>query len=77
MSETVDYSDYDAERLLHFLKLRDRQAVMSRQHWVRAAKAALAGDTRELRNRVDMAEMGPVTLTNGDDEIHIPAQSPQ
>lgn len=68
MSEPIDYSGKTSDQLQHFLKLRDRQAKMSRELWIRAAKAALNGDPRELRNRVDLAEMGPVTITNGDDE---------
>lgn len=71
----IDYSGYDRDRLLHFLKLRDRQAIMSRKNWVRAAKEAMNGDWRSLLNRVELAEMGPVTPTNGDDEIHVPGNS--
>jgi hypothetical protein len=70
--EEIDYSGYDRDRLLHFLKLRDRQAKMSRKAWVRAAKEAMNGDWRSLMNRVELAEMGPVTITNGDDEWHVP-----
>jgi hypothetical protein len=69
MSDGPDYSVMDMTRLLHFLHLRDRQLRMIREGWVRAAKAALDGDTRDLRNRVELAEMGPVTITNGDDEF--------
>lgn len=76
MSAEIDYSSYDADQLRHFLRLRDRQATMSRQYWIRAAKAALNGDPRDLRNRVELAEAGPLTLTNGDDEWHIPAAAP-
>lgn len=71
-AEETDYSAYDEKKLRHFLRLRDRQARASRESWVRAAKAALAGDPRELRNRVALAEAGPMTLTNGDDEWHVP-----
>lgn len=39
-----------------------RQSGTNRTFWVRAAKAALAGDMRELRNRVDMAEAPPVDV---------------
>jgi len=45
---------------------RDRMSVTSQRFWVRAGKAALAGDARELRNRIDMAEAPPcdVVLSN-------------
>ena len=79
MSETIgkpDYSGCTPGQLLHYLQLRDLQAVRSREHWIRAAKRALAGDTRELANRVALAESGPVVLTNGDDEIHVPGYTP-
>jgi hypothetical protein len=71
-SQEIDYSGYDRDRLLHFLKLRDRQAKMSRKAWVKAAREAMNGDWRSLMNRVELAEMGPVTITNGDDEWHVP-----
>ena len=60
----------------HYLSIRDRQAKSSRAYWVRAAKAALAGDPRELRNRVALSEEGPVTITNGDTEHTFPAPDP-
>lgn len=49
MNDEIDYTEFDRERLLHFLKLRDRQAGMSRDAWIRAAQKALDGDLRELR----------------------------
>ncbi len=52
----IDYCQYDREQLIRFLRLRDRQALMSRDLWVRAAKEALLGNASALRNRVDMAE---------------------
>jgi hypothetical protein len=55
-------ADAENERLAHSLPVRDRQAVASRKFWVRAAKAALAGDVRELRNRVDLAEAEPLDV---------------
>jgi hypothetical protein len=67
------YADSTREQLIHYLKLRDRQASQSTQAWVRAAHKAMDGDDRELRNRVGLAEMGPVTITNGDTEHHLPA----
>jgi hypothetical protein len=72
MEDAIDYSPYDREALVKLLWNRDRQAKISREFWVRAAKAALAGDTRELRNRIDLAESGPLTLTNGHQEWHVP-----
>jgi len=56
------YADLNAAKLRHLLIQRDRQANISRKFWVRAAKAALAGDMRELRNRVDMAEAWPMKI---------------
>ena len=38
-----------------------RLAIQSK-HWLRAAKSALAGDTRELRNRVELAEADPAEV---------------
>jgi hypothetical protein len=40
---------------------RKRLDIQS-QHWLRAAKAALSGDMRELRNRVELAEAAPVEV---------------
>ena len=56
------YADWPADRLLHFLKLRDRQIVQSQNYWLRAAEEALAGDPRALRLRVEMAKMPPVDI---------------
>ena len=39
-----------------------RREETSLKFWMRAAKAALAGDARELRNRVDLIEAEPVSL---------------
>lgn len=39
-----------------------RREETSLKFWMRAAKAALAGDTRELRNRVDLIEAEPVSV---------------
>ncbi len=39
-----------------------KQASTSRTFWLRAARAALDGDLRELRNRVDMADAPPVDV---------------
>lgn len=54
--EEIDYSGYDREQLIRFLKMRDRQANASSKYWVRAAKKAFVGDMRELQNRVAMIE---------------------
>jgi hypothetical protein len=67
------YAGVDAVWLRRLLRLRDRQLCHSRDSWVRAAKEALAGDPRNLRNKVDMEEMGPVTITNGKDEWFAPS----
>ncbi|RTL72367.1 MAG: hypothetical protein EKK41_05085 [Hyphomicrobiales bacterium] len=60
------YEGMDADHLRHLLSVRDRQAEASRKFWIRAAKSALAGDPRELRNRVDLAEAGPVEIVLSD-----------
>lgn len=52
-----DYTGMDRDRLLHFLKLRDRQLETSKEYWLRAAEKALNGDESELRNRVDLAKV--------------------
>lgn len=59
---TIAALQAEVARLTHMLKVRDRQAMNSRKFWVRAAKAALAGDPRELRNRVELAEAPPVDV---------------
>jgi hypothetical protein len=52
----------EIERLERLLKIRDRQTIQNRAHWVRAAKLALEGSPQELRNRIEMAEADPVEL---------------
>jgi len=39
-----------------------RRLETSLKFWIRAAKAALAGDPRELQNRVDLFEAEPVAV---------------
>lgn len=46
-----------------------RQASTNRSFWLRAARAALAGDMRELRNRVDLAEAPPVDVVLSDQSL--------
>lgn len=55
MSE-IDYTQYDREQLLKFLKLRDRQIDNAQKAWVKAAKEAINGDLYSLKLRVAMAE---------------------
>lgn len=62
MSEEPRYDGLDADQLRFLLRLRDRQSESSRRYWVRAAEEALAGDPRALRNRVEMAKLGPVEI---------------
>jgi hypothetical protein len=50
------------DRLERDIARRDRMAATSQRFWIRAAKAAMAGDLRELRNRVDLAEAPPVEV---------------
>jgi len=61
------------EDLDRTVKRRDRSAETSRKFWIRAAKSALAGDTRELRNRVELAEAGPVEIVLSDTDPQAPA----
>ena len=42
--------------------LRERQLKRCNDNWYKAAKRALAGDDRGLRNRVAMYEAPPVRL---------------
>ncbi len=54
-----------AERLRaseHLLAHRTKQMDTSRRFWLRAAKSALAGAPGELRNRVELAEAGPLDI---------------
>ncbi len=44
------------EREVETLK---RRLALSNKYWIRAAKAAIAGDMRELQNRVEMHEAEP------------------
>lgn len=46
--------------------LRERQLAMCDRMWLQAARKALAGDTRDLRNRVEMAEATPVQVVLSD-----------
>lgn len=57
-----DEAEAERERAERLLAHKDRQAAASRKYWLRAAKAALDGDPRELRNRVELAEADPVEL---------------
>lgn len=47
---------------LHRLKMTLRASERSYQLWLRAAKAALAGDPRDLRLRVEIAEAPPLNI---------------
>lgn len=48
-----------SEREIEILK---RRLEMSTKYWIRAAKKAIAGDSRELANRVALAEAEPLEL---------------
>lgn len=39
-----------------------KRLEMQRKYWLRAAKSALAGDMRELRNRVELSEAEPMDI---------------
>ena len=56
----------ETDRLERLLVLRDRQIARSEHFWMRAAKKALDGDMRELRNRVEMIEAEPVEVVLSD-----------
>jgi hypothetical protein len=62
----------DLKRLASLLNIRHRQAEQSRGAWIRAAKKALAGDPRELENRVVMAEHSPIELMQSDELAPLP-----
>lgn len=47
------------EREVEILK---RRLDMSNKYWLRAARSALGGDMRELRNRVELHEAEPMAL---------------
>ena len=47
--------------------LRERQLKTCNDQWYRAAKRALAGDDRALRNRVEMYEAPPAPLVASED----------
>ena len=44
----------------------NRSHMNSTAFWVRAAEKALAGDTRELQNRVDLCKADPMPLVQSD-----------
>lgn len=46
----------------HWLQWHQKRMGISRAFWLSASKAALDGDLRQLRNRVDLAEAEPVQL---------------
>jgi hypothetical protein len=46
--------------------LRERQLQQCNAYWYRAAKEALAGETRSLRNRVEMYEAANVEVVLSD-----------
>jgi hypothetical protein len=62
LMEASSKREAEVTRLQRLLRNRDRMAEASRKFWVRAAKAAMAGDFRELRNRVDLAEAEPMQI---------------
>lgn len=47
---------------VHWLQWHRKRAEISRWGWLRAAKSALAGDMRDLRNRVEICEAEPIDL---------------
>ena len=44
------------------IEILERRRDLSEEAWLRAAKKALEGDDRELRNRVDMVESEPLQI---------------
>lgn len=70
--------DAEIARLKRLVEIRDRHANTSSRFWVRAGKAALAGDPRELRNRIDLAEAPPVDLVLSEEaEAYVQALNKQ
>jgi hypothetical protein len=65
----------DGKRLTRLLAIRDRQATQSTMFWIRASKKALAGDPRELANRVALAEAEPLELILSDELAPMPEMS--
>jgi len=48
-------------------KWAHKRLDISRTQWLKAAKTALAGDIRDLRLRVELAEAPPVEIVASDD----------
>lgn len=48
-------------------KWAHKRRDISRTQWLKAAKTALAGDIRDLRLRVELAEAPPVEIVASDD----------
>lgn len=69
---TDNYEAMDAERLRFFIRLRDRQIATSTKFWITAAKEALAGKPQALRNRIELAEAGPVEVVLSDPDRLLP-----
>lgn len=58
----IEALERERDALERRIKVQNRSALNTRSFWVRAAKAAMAGDFRELRNRVDLCEAPPVEI---------------
>ena len=65
MSETEHDQIREAEKAYWQAWAKKRLNIQAK-FWIRAAKSALAGDMRELRNRVELHEAGPVELVLSD-----------
>ena len=52
----------------HWLGWHQKRSEISRKFWLRAAKAALSGDLRELSNRVALCEAEPLELVLSGEE---------
>lgn len=53
----------EIEKLRRDVERKQQQYERSQRYWVDAAQKALAGDTEHLRLRIDMAQSGPIEMT--------------
>lgn len=53
----------EIERLRRAIDRKQMQYERSQRYWVEAAQKALAGDQEHLRLRIDLAQSGPIEMT--------------
>ena len=68
--ETAIEMEFDPDQRLGLMRLRGRLRVYSNgeKAWLRAAKEALAGNMRSLRNRVEMREAPPAEIVLSEEQ---------